>query len=69
MKYITHIIIILMLSYLIGLVIGLAGKINSVSNTEPLKQMIFKLDAEKDQCIKERDGYQWTIDSMSKNCN
>ena len=54
-----------MLSYLIGLVIGLAGKISSVSNTEPLKQMIFKLDAEKDQCIIELGNKEEIINNMA----
>lgn len=66
MKYITHIIIILALAYLIGLIIGMAGKISEVDNTEPLKQIIFKYDAELDQCEVDRDNFEFTVDSMSK---
>lgn len=68
MKYITHIIIIGMLVYIIGLVIGLAGQIKTVSNTQPLKEIIFKIDAELDQCKIDRDNYKYTVDKMAENC-
>ena len=46
----------------------MAGKMSEVSNTEPLKQIIFKYDAELNQCEIDKKNQAFTIDSMAKTC-
>ena len=57
-----------MLAYIIGLIIGMAGQIKTVSNTQPLKEIIWKIDAEKRQCEIDKLNYKFTVDKMAENC-
>lgn len=66
MKYIPYAIIILMLSYLIGLNLGMMRAIPRTNDT--LRDMIYRLDLEKDQCLRREADLQDIVDNMADEC-